>query len=74
VTNQKISKSLIVSRGVRHIVTQLKALGAGYTSDFMCDFMSDLLQIADAIWCICNLVSHTALLPLTRSMRYGVAI
>jgi hypothetical protein len=23
--------------------------GAGYTSDFVCDFMSDLLQIADAI-------------------------
>ncbi len=33
--------------------------------------MSDLLQIADTIWCICDLVSHTELLPF---MRYGVAI
>jgi hypothetical protein len=49
-------------------------LGAGYTSDFVCDFMSDLLQIADAIWCICDVVSHTELLPFTRSMLFGVAI
>jgi hypothetical protein len=49
-------------------------LGAGYTSDLVCDFMSDLLQIADAIWCICDLVLHTELLPFTRIMRYRVAI
>jgi hypothetical protein len=34
----------------------------------------DLLQIADAIWCICDLVSDTDLQPFTRSMRYRVAI
>jgi hypothetical protein len=33
----------------------------------------DLLQIADAIWCICDLVSDTELLPFIRSMRYGIA-
>jgi hypothetical protein len=53
-------------------------LGAGYTSDFVCDFMSNLLQIADAIWCICDLVSHTEMLPLhvacNMVLRYGVAI
>jgi hypothetical protein len=36
--------------------------------------MSDLLQTADAICCICDLVSHTELLPFTHSMQYGVAI
>jgi hypothetical protein len=56
------------------VIGHQKCLGAGYTSDFVCDFMSDLLQIAYAIWCICDLVSHTELLPFTRSMRYGVAI
>jgi hypothetical protein len=50
------------------------SIWAGYTSEFVCYFMSDLLQIADAIWSICDLVSHTELLPFTRSMRYGVAI
>jgi hypothetical protein len=32
-------------------------LGADYTSDFVCDFMCNLLHIADAICCICDLVS-----------------
>jgi hypothetical protein len=49
-------------------------LGADYTSYFMCDFMCDLLQIADAIRCICDLVSEMDLLPFTSSMRYRIAI
>jgi hypothetical protein len=36
--------------------------------------MCDLLQIADAIRCICDLVSDMVLWPFTRSMRYRVAI
>jgi hypothetical protein len=32
-------------------------LGADYTSNFVGDFMCDLLNIADAICCICDLVS-----------------
>jgi hypothetical protein len=55
-------------------ITLCHLLGAGYTSDFVCDFMSDLLQIADAICCICDLVSHLELLPFTRSMQYSVTI
>jgi hypothetical protein len=57
-----------------NVVAKTTYLGAGYTSNFVCDFMSDLLQMADAICCICDLVSHTELLPFTHSMRYGVAI
>jgi hypothetical protein len=32
----------------------------------------NLLQIADAICCICDLVSDTELLPFTRTMRFAV--
>jgi hypothetical protein len=38
----------------------------------VCDFMCDLLQIADAICCVCDLVSDSELLPFTRTMRFAV--
>jgi hypothetical protein len=38
-------------------VISFDPLGADYTRYFMCDFMCDLLHIADAIWGICDLVS-----------------
>jgi hypothetical protein len=56
------------------ICLHIKVLGADYTSDFVCNFMCDLVQITDAIWCICDLVSDTELLLFTRSMRHWVAI
>jgi hypothetical protein len=53
-----------------------KKIGADYTSDFFFDFMSDLLHIAGAIWCICDLLSdknHFLSFFLSKSqMRFGV--
>jgi hypothetical protein len=47
-----------------------------YTSEFVCDFMCDLLHIAGSIWCICNLLSdknHFLTFFCTKSqMRFGV--
>jgi hypothetical protein len=50
----------------------VSSLGRDYTSDFVRDFMCDLLHIADAIRCICHLVYDTDLLPITHSMRFCV--
>jgi hypothetical protein len=42
----------------------------------VCDFMCDLLHIADAIWCICDLVSHNnhflSFFRTKSQMRFGV--
>jgi hypothetical protein len=43
-----------------------------HRKDFVCDFMCNLLHIASAIYCICDLVSVTELLPITRTMQFCV--
>jgi hypothetical protein len=52
-TNQLQIKIKIVPKMFRQIVgVDVIPYGAGYTSDFVHDFMCDLLQNAAVIWCL----------------------